>query len=90
MSDVNLSIAACQWGAAIGASLAAALLDLKTQRIPNWLTLPLAAVGLAVAGWAGGLPGAGHAMAASLLVALPYMVLFFLGQGGAGDAKPLR
>lgn len=76
-----------QWGAAIGASLAAAVCDIRTTRIPNWLTGPAAGLGLIYAACSGGWPGLGDSVAACLLVPLPYLVLFLLGQGGAGDAK---
>jgi len=75
------------WGAVIGASLAAAICDIRTTRIPNWLTGPAAGFGLIHAAYVGGLPGLGDSAAACFLVPLPYVVLFLLGQGGAGDAK---
>jgi prepilin peptidase CpaA len=77
----------CQWGAAIGASLAASAWDLRTGRIPNWLTLPFAATGLAVAACFTGRHAFGDTLAATVLLALPYAFLFALGKGGAGDAK---
>ncbi|UCG59706.1 MAG: prepilin peptidase [Phycisphaerales bacterium] len=76
-----------QWGAVTGASLAAALFDLRSRRIPNVLTLPFLALGYAQAAWFGGLAGLFEAIAASVLLAMPYVLLFVLGQGGAGDAK---
>jgi prepilin peptidase CpaA len=76
-----------QWGALLGASLVAALTDLRQRRIPNWLTLPLWLLGLARAPYLGGTGGLGGALEVSALLALPYLVLFFLAKGGAGDAK---
>ncbi len=76
-----------QWGALIGASLVAAITDLRHGRIPNWLTLPLWLLGLARATYLGGAGGFGKALEVSVLLALPYLVLFFLAKGGAGDAK---
>jgi Flp pilus assembly protein protease CpaA len=76
-----------QWGALIGASLVAAVTDLRQGRIPNWLTLPLWLLGLARATYLGGAGGLGRALEVSVLLALPYLVLFFLAKGGAGDAK---
>jgi Flp pilus assembly protein protease CpaA len=76
-----------QWGALIGASLVAAITDLRQGRIPNRLTLPLWLLGLAKATC---LEGAGSLVAAlevSVLLALPYIALYFLAKGGAGDAK---
>ncbi len=76
-----------QWGALIGASLAAAVVDVRQGRIPNWLTLPLWVLGLAKATCLGGAGGFFRALEMSVLLALPYVVLFFLAKGGAGDAK---
>jgi prepilin peptidase CpaA len=76
-----------QWGVVIGASLIAAVSDLRTRRIPNGLTLPVLAAGLVWAGWNGGLPGLAEAMGACLLLALPFVLLFLFAGGGAGDAK---
>lgn len=76
-----------QWGVVIGASLVAAFGDIKTQRVPNALTFPLAAAGLAWAIWQGGLAGVAEAAGACVLLALPYIFLFIFAGGGAGDAK---
>ncbi len=81
------SISPIQWGAAIGASLAAAIWDIRTTLIPNWLTGPVVAAGLIYAAYSNGLSGLGAAVAACVLVASPYLALFLLGRGGAGDAK---
>jgi prepilin peptidase CpaA len=43
--------------------------------------------GIAYAGWTDGGSGAGSALAASILVSLPCLVLYALGGGGAGDVK---
>jgi len=76
-----------QWGVVIGASLAAAVVDIKSRRIPNALTLPLALSGLFYALMYAGLPGLGKAVAACVVLALPYVLLFVFAGGGAGDAK---
>jgi len=81
------SISPIQWGVAIGASLAAAIWDIRTTLIPNWLTGPAVGAGLIYAACNGGLSGFGAAVGACVLVASPYVVLFLLGRGGAGDAK---
>ncbi len=80
-------IAAFQWGIVIGASLAAAVIDLRTRRIPNMLTLPVLAAGLVWAGLTGGILGIANAAGACLLLALPFVFLFLFAGGGAGDAK---
>ncbi len=76
-----------QWGAVLGASLAAAVWDLRQRRIPNALTLPLLGSGLVYSGWVGGLGGAAGSLGGCLLAALPFVVLFAYAGGGAGDAK---
>jgi prepilin peptidase CpaA len=76
-----------QWGAVLGASLAAAVIDLRTRRIPNCLTLPLAAAGVFFAGLSAGWAGAGDSLAAFFVLLLPYFILFALKGSGAGDAK---
>jgi prepilin peptidase CpaA len=75
------------WGLAICLTLCAAVVDWRTRRIPNWLTVPALLVGIAthtvISGWAGAkmsLEGAG--LAFGLL--LPFVLLRALG---AGDWK---
>lgn len=76
-----------QWGVAIGTSLVAAAFDLTGRRIPNLLTGPVMLAGLvwaaAVAGWA----GLAEAAVACVALMLPFLVLFVVAGGGAGDAK---
>lgn len=76
-----------QWGVVIGASLAAAILDVRHGRIPNMLTLPLWIAGLTQATYLGSMSGLVEGVEVSVLLALPFIVLFLLGRGGAGDAK---
>ena len=65
--------------------IAAAIADLRSRQIPNWLTLPAMAAGLAV----NGLWGLGFLPALwGMLVALGLFALFFaVGFMGAGDGK---
>jgi prepilin peptidase CpaA len=83
MSNVTV----VQWGVVLGASLAAAIWDVRSRRIPNGLTVPLVVAGLLYGLSCAGLEGLGQALAACLLVALPYVLLFLFAGGGAGDAK---
>lgn len=76
-----------QWGIVIVASLAAAISDVKTGKIPNWLTLPLTGAALAYTAWEKGWFGLGEAIGACAALALPYVILFVVAGGGAGDAK---
>ena len=76
-----------QWGTVIGASLVASLCDLRSRRIPNSLTGPLFIAGVAASAAFGGAAGLLDAAAAGCLLAVPYVLLFVLAGGGAGDAK---
>ena len=90
MLDVPLefhSASVIQWGVAIGASMVAAVYDVRTRRIPNRLTFSLLGFGLIWATWVGGLSGLVESIAACLILAIPFVVLFVFAGGGAGDAK---
>jgi prepilin peptidase CpaA len=76
-----------QWGVVLGASLLALLCDLKEKRIPNALIFPVFIVGLVWAAWFYGLSGLAESAGTSVLLALPYILLFLFFGGGAGDAK---
>ena len=76
-----------QWGTVIGASLAAARFDLRSSRIPNVLTGPLLAAGLASSIVVGGWSGLADSLLATFLLGLPYVLLYMFAGGGAGDAK---
>jgi Flp pilus assembly protein protease CpaA len=83
----DLAIPASQWGTVFGASLAAAVFDARSRRIPNWLTGSVLVAGLVNAAVIGGLAGLGDSACACIVLALPYVVLFAVAKGGAGDAK---
>jgi prepilin peptidase CpaA len=75
------------WAFTISVTLVAAIVDFRTHRIPNWLTVPAFFLGLAlrtaISGWAGAkasLEGAGLA----LVLLLPLVLMRALG---AGDWK---
>ncbi|MFC1792085.1 prepilin peptidase [Planctomycetota bacterium] len=88
LSDItNEKMVVFQWGVVIGASLLAALGDLKERRIPNALTFPVFVVGLIWATWVGGISGLAESAGTCALLALPYVFLFLFFGGGAGDAK---
>jgi prepilin peptidase CpaA len=86
-SDTGENAALIQWGTVLVASLVAALWDLNTRRIPNWLTLSLFVLGLVQAGIFGGWSGLGGSFLAGVILAAPYVILFLFAGGGAGDAK---
>ena len=76
-----------QWGVVIGASLVAALLDVRSRRIPNWLTVLVFGGGLVFQGVLCGVSGVLEGFGAGLLLSIPYVLLFLLAGGGGGDAK---
>ncbi len=76
-----------QWGAVISASLVAAVVDCRRQRIPNLLTFPLLLAGFAFSLARFGAAGLADSIAGCLLLGLPYALLFVFAGGGAGDAK---
>lgn len=78
-----------QWGVVVVASLAAAVWDLRTRRIPNAMTGPLLLCGLAWSAYGGGWQGLGGAVAGAAVAGLPFILLFVFGGGGAGDAKAM-
>lgn len=67
--------------------IAAAASDLKTGRIPNWITVPGAALGLALHAYHGGIQGAILSLAGAALGLGIFLVLYLAGGMGAGDAK---
>lgn len=68
-------------------AVAGGLTDLATGRIPNVLTGPLVMAGLVWAVLQGGLSGLASSAGACLLLTAPFVVLFVMAGGGAGDAK---
>ncbi len=69
------------------AATVAGISDCWTRQIPNLLTLPLIVLGYSISAMLGGLVGFVDAMAASLVLGLPYVLLFAFAGGGGGDAK---
>jgi prepilin peptidase CpaA len=77
----------CKWCVVLFVALVGAVIDVKKGLIPNYLTAPLFISGLIWSVFKGGFLGLGGALAASLVLALPYVLLFLFAGGGAGDAK---
>jgi prepilin peptidase CpaA len=67
--------------------LIAAATDIRTRKIPNWLTLLLILSGLAHSTFADRGPGIGLSVAGLFASALIPFVLFAIGAMGAGDVK---
>lgn len=66
---------------------AAAWSDLRTRRIPNWITVPGAMLGFALQTWSGGLQGALASLAGAGLGLGVFIALYLAGGMGAGDVK---
>jgi prepilin peptidase CpaA len=66
--------------------IAAALSDIRSRSIPNWLTLGGILLGFAVNGYASGLPGLKTA-GLGFLASLAFLIPFALGFLGGGDVK---
>jgi prepilin peptidase CpaA len=67
--------------------VAAGWSDLRSRRLPNWLCLLVAAIGLAQMLALGGVAAAGSALAHAALALTVGAALFTLGGLGGGDAK---
>jgi len=67
--------------------VAAAATDIATRRIPNWITVPGAALGLAIHGYYGGWPGALASLAGAAMGFFVFLCLHLAGGMGAGDVK---
>jgi prepilin peptidase CpaA len=72
---------------AIGIGLVACAFDLRTGRIPNWLTLGAALVALVVSTGEQGLAGTGGSALGWIVALLLWLPLYALGGMGAGDVK---
>ena len=68
---------------------AAAIIDLKTRRVPNALTMSIAAAGIALAATGFGPVGLGASLAGCVLGAALMLPGHVLGATGAGDVKLL-
>jgi prepilin peptidase CpaA len=66
---------------------AAAWSDLRTRRIPNWLTVTGAVLGLCCQAWERGLRGAATSLASTALALAIFLVLYIAAGMGAGDVK---
>ena len=82
MTPLHLAI-----GLALLATALAAAIDHRTGLIPNWLTLPALAAGLAGHGIVGGVGGLAASLVGALACALVPWLLFRKGALGGGDVK---
>jgi prepilin peptidase CpaA len=67
--------------------IAAAVSDLRTRRIPNWIPVSGAALGFALHVWTGGPWGAISSVAGAALGLGIFITLYIAGGMGAGDVK---
>jgi prepilin peptidase CpaA len=75
------------WVLLLVACAVATRTDLRSMRIPNWLTLPLFALGVSYWGIQGGLSGVGDSLLGALICGGIFIGAYILAGGGAGDAK---
>ena len=83
----NQYLAATAWIVLILAASVAALIDVRCRRIPNKLSFNLLLAGLIASALAGGWGSLGQSLLAALIAGAPFIALFVVGGGGAGDAK---
>lgn len=67
----------------------AAVIDIHSRRVPNWLSLPFLVAGLAVSAQRGGVPGTVNSIGGIGLATIVVGVLWYLRGMGMGDLKLL-
>jgi prepilin peptidase CpaA len=75
------------WAFTFALTALAALLDLRTRRIPNWLTVPAFCGGVALHTWISGWRGTIHSLEGAGLALAILLPLVLLRALGAGDWK---
>jgi prepilin peptidase CpaA len=80
-------ITSIQWFGAFAVAGAACWFDVRTRRIPNWLTFPAAGIGFASATAAHGVHGTVSSGEGFLIGLALFFPLFVLKGLGAGDVK---
>lgn len=73
----------------LGVVLVAAVIDIRTRRIPNILTFGSAAAALVYHAWTAGAPGFGASAGGWAIGVALFLPMFLLGGMGAGDVKLL-
>src|SRR4051812_27143801 len=74
-------------GCALSAASLAAVTDVRTRRIPNWLTFGTLVLGVLLNTWLHGLEGSFGALAGAVLGLALLLPFYILGGLGAGDVK---
>lgn len=75
------------WWPMVAVLCVATFTDLRSRRIPNWLTLPFLAAGIAVSVWMHGWHGVWQSLGGFVLGALIFGLMHFMGGMGMGDVK---
>jgi prepilin peptidase CpaA len=75
------------WWPTVAVLIVATITDLRSRRIPNWLTFPFLIAGPVLSAWLGGWHGFGQSMAGLGLGALIYGIFYIVGGMGMGDVK---
>ena len=71
----------------VGITIAAAVIDFRSRRLPNWFTIPVLVSGVLFHVITGGLAGLGTALGGFATGFGILMVLWLIGGGGGGDVK---
>ncbi len=77
------------WAGAAGAASVAAIVDVRSRRIPNWLSGAALLAGLLVHAWQDGVNGMLMALAGAALGLAILLPLYAIHAMGAGDVKLL-
>lgn len=75
------------WWPTVVVLVVATFTDLRSRRIPNWLSVPFMVAGIAVSGYLEGWHGIGQSLGGLALGAVAYGVLAWMGGMGMGDVK---
>ena len=83
MTAIQIVFVAC----VVAFTMAAAAIDMKTRRLPNWLTVPGFVAGVIYHTATYGFSGLGYSLLGFLAGFSLLFVLWIIGGGGAGDVK---
>jgi len=86
-SSAHLALPAPTFAVLVMVALLAALLDLATRRIPNWLTVSGVILGLMLSTWQGGIGALAASLGGFLLGLALLLPGFLLRMTGGGDVK---
>lgn len=88
MGGTHVDLTLAPWVVACAATAVGAVTDIRSRRLPNWLTMPTCLAGILYAALA--LPGSHgvvNALAGCAFAGLPFIILWLVGGGSAADAK---